>query len=447
VIASELAAPAPDLRAWQAELDQTLRRAQVTFLVDRTLPVSLTPYIIESGKYHRLARLCEKLLSAIERVLGLYVEHPELRALFPELERFGALALRRTSTSRFVHVARFDLVETTEGEFRIMETNCDCPGAILYLSAIAAVIRQHSACSWLAPRAALLPLPLEDPDFFVRSLVAAHGARSGAAPSIGLLNSRYRTLTTDLNLLEASAHRLGLRARQLPVQALQLRRGRVGWDDAELDLAYQKFDAFIDDDGQARPCIFEHSRDEVAAYWHGIETEQFAYANSFPSALVAENKRILWLLSDPDLRSMFTADEREAIDALCPETFPVDRDCAETLVQCREDYVLKRVIDTRGRGVIIGRHSSADQWAAAVTEAVRRPTVAQRYIPHPPRAVLGVADCVPTPMFQNLGLFLIAGRAAGLICRASTDPITNIARHGAMQPVFVVENERGRRAR
>jgi hypothetical protein len=447
VIASELAAPPPDLRAWQDELDQALRRAHVTFLGDRTLPVSLSPYIIESGKYRRLARLGENLLSAIERLVGLYVEQPELRALFPELERFGALALRRPSMDRFVHVARFDLVETADGEFRIMETNCDCPGAILYLSAIAAAVRQHSAYPWLAPRAALAPPPLEDPDFFVRSFVAAHGARGGAAPSIGFLNSRYRTLTTDLNLLEASAHRLGLRARQVPVQALQLWRGRVGWDDADLDLAYQKFDAFIDDDGQARPCIYEHSRDEVAAYWHGLETEQFAYANSFPSALVAENKRILWLLGDPDLRSLFAADEREAIDALCPETFPVDRGRAETLVQRREDYVLKRVIDTRGRGVVIGRHSTADQWAAAVADAVRRPTVAQRYIPHPPRAVLGVADSTPTPMFQNLGLFLIAGRASGLICRASTDPITNIARHGAMQPVFIVESERGRRAR
>src|SRR5262249_47028570 len=273
-------------------------------------------------------------------------------------------------------------------------------------------------------------------DFFVRSLVAAHAGR-GAAPNIGFLNSHYRTLTTDLNLLVASAHRLGLCARQLRVQALELRRGRVGWDAAALDLADQKVDAFIDDDGQARPCIYEHSSDEVAAYWHGLETEQFAYANSFPSALVAENKRILSVLRDPDLRSLFTADEREAIDALCPETFAVDRDSAEMLARCRDDYVLKRVIDTRGRGVIIGRHSSADQWAAAIAEAMRRPTVAQRYIPHSPCAVLSVGD-TPTlmPMFQNLGLFLIAGRAAGLICRASTDPITNIARHGAMQPVF-----------
>jgi len=437
-----------DVQREQSQLRAGLRRDGVGLYFRGEMPVSLTPRLIGLDRYRELARNCELVLDAIERVLRLYVAEPEIQAWFPELEKFRFLSTMRPPYERWVHLARLDLAETPDGRFQIMETNCDCPGAILMQTMFKPAYEElevyRAGIASLGP----VPQPADDRYFFLRSMVDVEQGIRGRerTPTILFASSTYRTILSDLDLLERAAGELGLSARAMPVQNLMTVNGRPAWNDLPIDLVWQKFDAFIDESGQYRPCIYETSPTECDVYWRALLDQRFVYFNSFVSAMVAESKRILHVLMLPEIQALLTESQRAATKELCPQTFPLqvrpvgDFPSAREVIAHKDEYVLKRVIDTRGRGVSLGCEQTAEAWQTQVNESIGGPVVAQRYIEHPAQRMLVAEDePIRERMFANVAMFMIGGRAAGLLGRASPDRRTNVARSGVFQPVYVVE--------
>jgi hypothetical protein len=339
----------------------------------------------------------QRIARHTRRLLRTYRECPDVQKLFPELQFQRELSTLAPTYRRWVQLARFDIALVEGGDLKILETNCDCPGGIALIPVINDVYR---AMDWFGERVTPhgpVSLPLDRRQLFVESLAefCVECGCSSDPPQMGFVNSIVRPIGNDLQLLAKIRGESGLRTVSGPVQSLRRDpRGKVSLADTGLDIIYQKFDASIDEDGQARLHIYEHCPSEVEAYWSCVRESALIAVNSFPSSLVAENKRVLALLRSEWLQSMLSAQQRCSIESLLPETFTLtsqscDRSGDVRRVMARKDgFVIKKVIDTRGRGVYFGRSYDVTTWASIVGRAIDGPFVVQEYLPHEKMDVL-----------------------------------------------------------
>ncbi|MFN7096456.1 MAG: hypothetical protein ACK4PR_02685, partial [Gammaproteobacteria bacterium] len=138
--------------------------------------------------------------------------------------------------------------------------------------------------------------------------------------------------------------------------------------------------------------------------------------------------------------------ENEAINKLIPKNYTFVNDMLQPskyqvteFLENKDKYVIKKVIDTRGRGVVIGKQCSLEQWRIYLNKALQEPYVIQEYAKHNKEEVY-TASALPVKaeMYSNLAIFMIAGEACGLLSRASPDMVTNIGKAGCMRPVYIL---------
>ncbi|TDV57485.1 hypothetical protein [Actinophytocola oryzae] len=154
--------------------------------------------------------------------------------------------------------------------------------------------------------------------------------------------------------------------------------------------------------------------------------------NGLRGRLIGDNKLCLAVLSDPRFADLFTPADYTRVQAAIPWSRNIATCDAATLRTIRdrpEDYVLKRPLDTRGRGVVIGRE--ATDWADAVNTALVERWLVQEYCS---TTVLPVDS---GGLRHDLTLGAVNGRLASVFARVGTEERLNIARSSRPHPVFL----------
>lgn len=437
----------------QKKLNQLLIEKSVLIDGKAMMPVSQLPYLITEDKYQRLARLCEGVASALEKLLRLYVDNPDVQKLFPMFEKMRPLSLVKPPYSKWMQIVRFDIAETEEGNFKLMETNGACPAGVVFTPLIKQAYQSLSAYSTLEKLYKIFPQPIDDTQFFVKNLIETYQEVKGKRdlPNMAFLSSYFHPLSSELDLFAQIAKDVGTCGAHVKVQDLKLKNKNVYFKDQRIDLAYQKFDSFNDEAGQVCFALYEHSLSEVDAYWKGIQNGNLVVANSFPSNFVAEDKKIMALLVDPSFQTLFTQEEKEAIQNLCLNTFclseknPRDKEKKKIVKANKDKFVIKRSTDTRGRGVWLGNNCSQSEWDVLVDKTVDNSFIVQEFVTCLSSPVYN-ANLLPTEteMYTNLGVFVIKGKTAGMLCRSSTDRVTNIGSpgniRGCLRPAYVIKS-------
>jgi hypothetical protein len=104
----------------------------------------------------------------------------------------------------------------------------------------------------------------------------------------------------------------------------------------------------------------------------------------------------------------FSKRSQATIEALVPVTSRLETVHPERLIVEQRDWVLKSDYGAEGEEVVIGRDCTAETWAESLRLARPGRWIAQRHF----EAVRDARGRVP-----NYGVFLVAGRAAGLYLR------------------------------
>ena len=124
-------------------------------------------------------------------------------------------------------------------------------------------------------------------------------------------------------------------------------------------------------------------------------------------AVVTQNKLTMAFLWNNI--ELFSEESRRAIREYIPETHRLlDIDRAAT---AREDWVLKSDYGCEGDEVVVGRDVDDKIWSDSLELATPERWIVQRYF-H--------AAQIDGGMVPNYGLYLIAGRAAGIFTRLSS---------------------------
>lgn len=376
----------------------------------------------------------QALYTAAERVTHIYHELAEIVLAHPELldEFFGLTPFQKmmwlASEGRWHGIARVDLFVCNDGRIQACELNSDTP------SGEAETVLLNQLLHPYHPNTA-------DPnanfaESFWQMLQASFVSpfsHLSHSPSVAII---YPTdMPEDLSMialyrgwLEArgctvvlgSPYNLGLDAeRRVTVLGqpidLILRHYKTDWW-GERETIWDNQTPYPDPDPLAR---------ELLLLLEAENEGRVAVVNPF-GAVVTQNKLSMALMWER--QELFSAQARGWIVEHIPETRRLAPLEVEQLP--REQWVLKSDYGCEGDSVVVGPFVKPADWRLALTSAIKRHWVAQRYFEVAP---LDAA----TPLLPNYGVYLLGGRAAGLFTRLSqraTDYTSTTA------PTFVAES-------
>jgi hypothetical protein len=364
-----------------------------------------------------LERLCGLLSDLPRRLFG-----GDMRAL-GEAVGLDDVQLQAITTSAppLPSLGRADMHRTAEG-FKLLEYNTGSPlggfdiaelcRAMLAVDVLADFVEGHrlAFADTLSSIVRLMLATARDRDMPSRPFVA-----------IADWPSSYPTMARRLDYMSRLVAPMGIDAAGCHAGQLERRSGRLVLDGRPVDIVYRFF--LVEDLLETREApevmgrILDAHRDGEVLLFTDLESDVYG------------SKAALALLSDDEYRAELDADDVDFVDRLLPWTRVVrrtettvdggTRDLVDYVLEQREELILKAPNLHGGASVVPGWTCDQAEWRERVEHALTASTVVQRRMQPSTEPFLlddGVHD-----MALNWGIFLVAGRYAGSVIRATTD--------------------------
>lgn len=385
------------------------------------------PAVVRSAESACVHRVVEAFHRALEVVVRAHEKDPRVRRTLSMSGHLAADTDRdQRPTDARIHLCRLDLLLSPDGGFHVLEANANCPASLVHGGTASRAWR-----SYLSGRGVAIPKPLghEHERWAARWFVEAALQDTGLSPDfIALLRKEggNRTELSELarqfelegiETLEADPRQLTLDSRGVPL--LEGRRVRHAY----LKLGMQDF------------C---RMRPELCTFVRAVRSGMLFVQNGQRGRWIGDNKLCLAVLSDPRFRDLLAPDDWELLRPHIPwsrnAALCTRREIA-TVRASPDRYVLKRPLDTRGRGVHVGREvAGGAKWADAVDRAVRESWLVQEF--HAPTKIrTGLLG--DQTAFHDLSVGVVNGSVGGAFIRSSGELRTNLALSGRMHPVFL----------
>jgi hypothetical protein len=324
-----------------------------------------------------------------------------------------------------VHICRLDLMLDPAGTFWILETNANCPGGFVFSG-----ICNRAWREFMDERGYPMPPALahEEKGFMAKWFLDVILHDTGVRPEhVVLLREEggnrleLEDFAKHVRWEDVSCDEVDPREVHYDCGGVPTVRGR------QVRHAYQKL-------GMQR---YLHHRAKLEPFVRAVRDRALFVQNGQRGRWVGDDKLCLAILSDPHFRYLFDADDWELLQQHVPWSRNARLlEAAEMAEVCgdRERYVLKRGLDTRGQGVVVGRGVDANSWGAAVRRAAEEGWLVQEF--HPTSWVERDFDD-ETLQRHDLALGAINGELTTLFSRSSSELRVNMARTGRMHPVFL----------
>ncbi|WP_406212043.1 hypothetical protein [Streptomyces canus] len=411
---------APDGRLVQSDLDRAY-----LFTAERPVPYG-RPLATEPGRREHLARFVASYHRAIETIVGAYPTDRRLRAILsmPPALRADLGAHPHPADTR-VHFMRIDALPQPDGSLRILETNANCPGALV-VAGLAARRWRHHLTTW----GERLPEPLdgEDPLWMGRWFLRVAGEETGETPDTVALLRHEGGNRLELDLIRAAFEELGVRTVEGDPREVRAAPEGVLVRGVPLRHAYLKV-------GLQEFCAM---RPDAGHFVGAVRAGELFVQNRQLGRWVGDNKLCLAVLSDPAFADLFDKDDLALLSPSVPwsrNAALLTPDLVTTIRRSPADYVLKRPLDTRGRGVVVGREiRDGAEWNSAVDLARREGWLVQEYCATPEiETETGSGET----RGHDLALAAVNGVLSAAFLRSSEEARVNIARSGRLHPLYL----------
>lgn len=403
------------------------RKAQDRFQFAEGKPFLLGPAQMVKAEYaDRLRRITTIYHRAIQAIVDAsYEDEAVQRALSTPPTLARDLEADRDPRNAKVHICRLDLMLDPDGGFWILETNANCPGGFVFSG-----ICNRAWREFMDERGYDMPpaLPHEEKGFMAKWFLTVIEEETPQRPEYLALLREEGGNRLELGDFAKHVHWEGIDCDEVDPREIEYRGGgapRVRG--REVKHAYQKLGM------QA----FQKHREHLDAFVRAVRDRALFVQNGQRGRWVGDDKLCLAIMSDPDFRYLFDPDDYEELQRHVPWSRNlrlVGDDVLDEIRRCRQRYVLKRGLDTRGRGVIVGTGVPEEQWEVAVRRGVQEGWLVQHF--HPTCWVERDFDA-PALQRHDLALGAVNGRLTTLFMRSSGELRVNMARSGRMHPVFM----------
>jgi hypothetical protein len=401
------------------------------------------PLLVRAGERDALYHAAEAVAAVLDEMCRIVAGDPGLLDDFFGLTQYQKL-LWLAQAPHWHGIARADVFFTDDG-LAVCEVNSDTPsGQAEAVLTSALALPEHPGCE--DPNAAL-------EERFCRMLAAVAAATTGATPplSVGMV---YPTeLTEDLAMIQLYRRWCMARGWRMTLGSpYNLRPARGGGADARdgVDGRRRGGVALL-----AEPCdlIVRHYKTDWWCERLPVWKDEAEYPDPEPlegplgvllggvlggacavvnplGAVLTQNKRsfaFLW-----EALGRFPAWAQEAIRRYVPYTVRLETLLPERLHAERADWVLKSDYGCEGEEVILGAECTDAVWEESIAQAAERRWVAQRYFRARGEPGGAAGETI------NYGVYLVAGRASGLLCRVQRGRTDH---HAVIPPTLVVRDE------
>jgi hypothetical protein len=372
----------------------------------------MTPVAIDAATRRALFAAAEEIALAHDEAARICAAAPALVRRFFDLPPTFQ-AMWDLSGGAWHGIARADVFVTADGP-RVCELNSDTPSGAPEAVGLNRAIDGAGAALFDDPNASL-PDRVCDLVDLVAARVRVDGARQ--PPTVGII---YPTeITEDLPMIEIYARWFAARGVRValgsPFNLEPDGHGGVALFGVPCPVIWRHYKT--DWWGERRPAWRSHPSfsdaeplaGPLALLGGAIARGRCAVINPF-GAVLTQNKRMMALMWEEIGR--FSARAQAAIRRYLPYTARLDCVPRRQLRDERARWVLKSDYGCEGEEVVIGRTAAPSDWAAALDDARPERWIAQRRFDPLPLRRGGHA---------NHGVYVIAGRAAGLFTRLQPD--------------------------
>jgi glutathionylspermidine synthase len=389
----------------------------------------LQPAFLSRRQIADLNLVAERIAAVYHELTQIVLQSPELLDQFFHLTLWQK-AMWLASEGRWHGIARVDLFVCADGRIRACEMNSDTPSG----EAEAVLLNQM-----LHPfhPTAIDPNAGFDERFW-QMLIASHRARmedeSDSPRTVAVV---YPTdLPEDLSMI--AIYRRWLEARGCrvllgsPFNLGRSKDGRVTVMGEAVDLIVRHYKT---DWWGERETIWQNQQPfadpdpldrELSLLLEAESEGRVTVVNPF-GAVVTQNKLSMALMWER--RDLFSPQSRGWIEEYLPETRRLAPMNAAELH--RDEWVLKSDYGCEGDSVVCGPFVKPNDWQLALTAAIPRHWVAQRFFEVAP---------AEDGLLPNYGVYLIGGRAAGIYTRLSAKATDHTA---VTAPTFIAGQAQG----
>ncbi len=183
---------------------------------------------------------------------------------------------------------------------------------------------------------------------------------------------------------------------------------------------------------------FLERRSEFDALVDAIKGGRLFVQNGLRGRWVGDNKLCLAVLSDPAFEDRFEPHIRDRLAGHIPWSRNIglcEPDVVKQVKSEKDAFVLKSPLDTRGKGVVMGREVDEDAWGGAAVESA----IASRWLVQErlDSTWLEADFDDPVTFRHDLAIGAINGEVSFAFVRSSPELRVNVARSGRMHPVFI----------
>ena len=280
------------------------------------------------------------------------------------------------------------------------------------------------------------------------ALLASYDEWGGRAapPIVAIVDWREVPTWSEFEILADAFIAAGVPTVIADPRDLVFDRGVLRAGERQIDLVYRRV---LINDIVSRP-------DECRALVDAYAARAVCVANTFRCKL-AHKKAFFAVLTDPAHAKLFTAAERDVIQASIPWTRVIEdtrtekdgreSDLLEIARSLRERLVLKPNDEYGGKGVVLGWETAPGEWEGLLDAALADPVgtwIVQERIPVR-REVFpqfdGDGHVTMRDMLVDFAPYLFRGRMGGFLTRLSGTGLANVTSGGGQVPAFVVEQQ------
>lgn len=380
------------------------------------------PLRLHSGWRERLTEFVAAYHRLIETIVSAHAADARLQRVMDVPEAWAQDVLAADDAR--VHLFRIDLLPQPDNGLKVLETNANCPAGLRSTGLDRAMWRP-----FLTERGIRLPeaLPSDAPLWAGRWFLDLAEQETGTRPeTVAVLRPRGSS-SGSVDGIIADLTEAGVRVVVGDPRDLRSQNGGVALDGEPVRYAYSKI----------RIKHLMRMRHEVGPYLRALRDHTLFVQNGLRGRLIGESKLCLAVLSDPQFAGLFPPEAYALVKPSIPWSRNIalcDAATVREIRACPERYVLKRPLDSRGAGVVVGREvPGLSAWEDAVTLAVEERWLVQEYC-HAPWIDM-------TPHGQSgkhdLALGAVNGRLVAAFSRVGTEERLNTARSGRAHPVYL----------
>lgn len=424
-----------------------LRRRGCTFSGE-PMPTLLKPNFISPKQSRLLQYNVEKISSALNKFINLYLENDDVRRIMKFSAIEDELFRIEPHYDFALVISRLDAF-MNDYEVKFLEFNCDSPAGTAFSDVLEEGFKEI-----LKSYPFLIQWKIEyinRQDRFFQALKSCYREfrqnhrHFPEKPTIAIVDWDDLPTAGEFELLKMYFESKGLKALITSPQQFKIEGDRMLIEGEQVHLIYRRV--------ITRELI--ERLDEVGDFIRGVKSEMACMCNPFRSFIVG-NKKILDLLTDPRFQNIYDQEELEVIHKTIPWTkILADQkvvyngyavDLRRFVTDNKDKLVVKAASSYGGKDVFLGRETDQQTWDTVVEKHIgSEDWVVQEYVNIPQEIFPEIRDEGVYLKLKkvNINPFAFIGKYGGTISRVSDKSIINVSAGGGIVPTMSVNRKEG----